>query len=89
MNGYGLRAAGPGGANAIPIRARKDRLERIKAPLRKLKLSHAIAYAQVGRPLRILLQTMRIRTLDAVHPAWVFGLRPAEEARGRTLARRC
>jgi hypothetical protein len=61
--------------------------ERRERCFREQRLGRSVTDAEVGLALGVALQAVRVRTLDAVHPARVLGLDAAEEAGGRAAVR--
>src|SRR3712207_2636690 len=81
----GRRREGP---RSVELAAGKQLLQRGEGELRQQHLGRSVADTEVRLPHRVLLQTVAIRSLDAVHAARVFGLRAIEEPRGRSAIRR-
>ena len=72
----------------IPIVALQDALSAAKRILRQEKFGDPVANAEIRGARRVLLQSMGIGALNAMHASRVFGLGAAEEPRSRPGAGR-
>src|SRR5215207_7697459 len=68
------------GAGAVELVARQERLERGERHLGQQHLGRPVADTQVAFPCGILLEAVRVRSLDAVHAPGVLTLYAAEKA---------